>query len=241
MYLLDKGASPNIKAGRWGTPFMTAIKNGDDEMFHELLSRGAEINITHGYWGTPLQTAIQWHYYHLAHELLDRGADPKAPGTHATALTVASGYGKAGQIDLFKRLMDFDFDLDTFDVERREDYLFSGAANRLYSNALQYAARAGNETTAKLLLDNGAHVNALGGTYGTPLQFAAKEGQEKMVKLLLERGADVNLAGGEMSTAVVMSRNCLVWSESIFGYKLLVAKEAIRKNIYFGPKQNLQS
>jgi ankyrin repeat protein len=201
VYLLDKGANPNIKAGQWGTPFMKAIRKGDDEMFHELLRRGAEVNITHGYWGTPLQTAIQFDYYHLAHELLDRGADPKAPGIHVTALTTASGYGKAGQVDLFKRLMDFDFDLDAFDVERPEDYI-SGIGNRWYSNALQNAAMAGNETTAKLLLDNGANVNALGGTNGTALQFAAKEGQENMVMLLLERGADINRAGGELCTAL---------------------------------------
>jgi len=40
---------------------------------------------------------------------------------------------------------------------------------------------------------------------------------------------------------VIMSRNCLVWSEGIFGGSLLFAKDAIRKNIHFGPKQNLQS
>ena len=202
MYLLDKGADPNSKAGQWGTPVMKAISKGDDEMFHELLRRGAEINITHGYWGTPLQTAIHFDYYHLAHELLDRGADTNAAGLHATALTAASGYGKAGQVDLFKRLLISTCDLDAFDVERPEDYFFFATGNRWYSNALQRAARAGNETTAELLLDNGANVNALGGTYGTALQFAAKEGREKMVKLLLERGADVNLAGGDLCTAL---------------------------------------
>ena len=49
------------------------------------------------------------------------------------------------------------------------------------------------------------------------------------------------MTAGEMGggASVVMSRNCLVWSEGIF--RLFAAKEAIRKNIYFGPKQNLQS
>ena len=32
-----------------------------------------------------------------------------------------------------------------------------------------------------------------------------------------------------------------MWSEGIFGGSLLFAKDAIRKNIHFGPKQNLQS
>ena len=50
----------------------------------------------------------------------------------------------------------------------------------------------GNEAVVKLLLENGADVNAQGGQYGNALQGAVQSGNEAVVKLLLEDGADVN-------------------------------------------------
>lgn len=195
--ILESGANLNIRAGWWGTALMKAVQKGDEEMFYELLRRGADVNLTHGYFGTALQTAISSNYYHLAHELLDRGADPTAPGVYASPLICASGYGKAGQEGILKRLISLQVDLETFDVPRPEDN-----GNRSLFNALQNAARAGNETTAKLLLDAGANVNSVGGTYGTALQAAVKQGHDGILKLLLERGANVNLVGGEFGTAL---------------------------------------
>ena len=103
--LLNRGADPNIKAGYWGTALTVASRNGDEDMFYELLKRGADVNLTHGYYGTALQAAISQRYYHLGHELLDRGADPSASGVHASPLICVSGYGKAGQLELLKRLL----------------------------------------------------------------------------------------------------------------------------------------
>jgi ankyrin repeat protein len=50
----------------------------------------------------------------------------------------------------------------------------------------------------KLLLENGAEVNAEGGEYGNALQAASFGGNEAIVKLLLENGAEVNAEGGNM-------------------------------------------
>jgi ankyrin repeat protein len=46
---------------------------------------------------------------------------------------------------------------------------------------------------AKLFLDAGANVNAIGGCYSTPLGAAVVNGEPGMVDTLLERGADPNL------------------------------------------------
>jgi ankyrin repeat protein len=48
----------------------------------------------------------------------------------------------------------------------------------------------------KLLLENGAEVNAEGGEYGNALQAASYRGNKAIVKLLLENGAEVNAEGG---------------------------------------------
>jgi hypothetical protein len=137
-------------------------------------------------------------YYNLAHELLDRGASPTISGVHASSLITACGYGKIGQLELVKRLMCLDFDLEAFDTMRPEDE--DMGFSRWLVNALQNAAKAGNEPVAELLLEAGANINAVGDSNGTALQLAVKESKEGMVRLFLRRGADVNMAGGQLHT-----------------------------------------
>jgi ankyrin repeat protein len=59
-----------------------------------------------------------------------------------------------------------------------------------------------HEAIVKLLLENGAEVNAEGGKYGNALQAASFRGNEAIVKLLLENGAEVNAEGGEYGNAL---------------------------------------
>jgi ankyrin repeat protein len=59
-----------------------------------------------------------------------------------------------------------------------------------YGNALQAAARKGNEAVVQLLVNRGADVNAQGGEYGNALQAAALNGHHQVVLRLLDLGAD---------------------------------------------------
>jgi ankyrin repeat protein len=45
----------------------------------------------------------------------------------------------------------------------------------------------------RLLLDNGADVNARGGIYGNALNAASYNGHEQVEKLLIDKGADADL------------------------------------------------
>jgi hypothetical protein len=54
---------------------------------------------------------------------------------------------------------------------------------------LYYGAKLGLSTITKLLLDQGADVNAQGGRYGNALQAASAGGHEQVVKTLLDAGA----------------------------------------------------
>jgi ankyrin repeat protein len=71
-----------------------------------------------------------------------------------------------------------------------------------FGNALQAAAYVGSEEIVRLLLKNGANVNAKGGYYGTALQAASFDGDELIVRLLLENGANINARGGRYGNAL---------------------------------------
>jgi ankyrin repeat protein len=59
------------------------------------------------------------------------------------------------------------------------------------NTALHQAASAGSLEACRLLLDEGANVDALNFSKNTPLHLAAVNGHMPVVKLLVERGADV--------------------------------------------------
>jgi ankyrin repeat protein len=61
----------------------------------------------------------------------------------------------------------------------------------------------------RLLLANGADVNARGGHYGTALQAAAAGGKLEAVKLLLQHGADPLAAGGKFGSALEAAQSAL--------------------------------
>jgi ankyrin repeat protein len=62
--------------------------------------------------------------------------------------------------------------------------------------ALYYAAMGNLYSMVKLLIDNGADVNAKGGLQSYALHIASKQGHERIVQLLIERGANVSAFGG---------------------------------------------
>jgi hypothetical protein len=79
---------------------------------------------------------------------------------------------------------------------------------------LYYAAQLGLSTITRLLLEQGADVNAQGGVCGNALQAASFRGHEAVVQLLLDKGAEVNAQGGEYGNALQAA--------SIRGYEAVV-------------------
>ncbi|KAH7074055.1 hypothetical protein FB567DRAFT_188329 [Paraphoma chrysanthemicola] len=67
---------------------------------------------------------------------------------------------------------------------------------------LYCAAILGLETITRLLLSNGAKVNAQGGLYSNALQAASSRGNEQIVQILLKNGAEVNAQGGSYGNAL---------------------------------------
>jgi ankyrin repeat protein len=68
--------------------------------------------------------------------------------------------------------------------------------------ALMWAAQVGGEETCRLLLDQGANVQAVGDMGRTPLHWAADRGHSPLCDLLIDRGADPDAPAGSKSTAL---------------------------------------
>jgi hypothetical protein len=82
------------------------------------------------------------------------------------------------------------------------------SAQRGLDRALFRAAKAGDPDRMRLLIDDGADVNAVFKGDGSPLIAAAREGHEAAVSLLLDRGANPDLAvPGDGSPLIVAAGN----------------------------------
>ncbi|CAL8575827.1 hypothetical protein XPA_001728 [Xanthoria parietina] len=64
------------------------------------------------------------------------------------------------------------------------------------------ASERGHDQVVQMLLDNGADVNAQGGSYTNALQAASAGGHDQVVQMLLDNGADVNAQGGSYTNAL---------------------------------------
>ncbi|KAI9773654.1 MAG: hypothetical protein M1840_006928 [Geoglossum simile] len=77
-------------------------------------------------------------------------------------------------------------------------------ANRLDTIAppLYYMSLTGLVGIVRLLLENGADINASGGFYGNALQAASRKGHSQIVQQLLENRANANALGGHYGNAL---------------------------------------
>ena len=87
---------------------------------------------------------------------------------------------------------------------------------------LDLACNSGLLQLSKLLLDNGADVNAQVGSPGNALQAAVRGDNIEIVRLLLDRGADVNIQKGDRGNAL----QAAVWNDNIDMVQLLLDRGA---------------
>jgi ankyrin repeat protein len=175
--LLEAGADPDINLWSGVKPIMMAAKTGNTGVLELLLKHGADVNARDQ---RRAQTALMWAIYFghpaAARVLIENGADVNAETTTlAEDFTpmVLEGYIRNVQITT------------------------SGGYT-----PLMFAARVGDQETARLLVERGAELNQVHHEQGTPLIIAATAGHENLALFLLEQGADPNLSGDDGMTAL---------------------------------------
>ncbi|TGO29700.1 hypothetical protein BPAE_0012g00550 [Botrytis paeoniae] len=182
--LLKKGAKFDCKEKTFAKELLKAPQSRRNEMVEFLLQNSVDANSrdqSQKYQGwTPLMHAVVDGSTSMANLLLDKGAklDCKE-NIFAKALLESSRYKRNDMVEFLLQ--------NGMDVNLRDKSLvYKGWT------PLMYATSHGHEAMTKLLLENGAEINAKCDSGSTSLYRAAAEGFETIVKLLLKGGAKVN-------------------------------------------------
>lgn len=186
-FLLSQGANPNLKDMYEATPLMiTCMSARSEPMIKLLVESGADVNAKNMYNWTPLHFCADGgtgeSFVRNIKLLLDKGAD-------INALT------DTGETPLLKAVhFPSNLEIVTLLLKRGADVNRQSYPDSFGYAPLHDAAIYSSHDMVKLLLDNGANVNAQAtgklDKGDTVLHRAAYVGDESLAKLLLSKGAD---------------------------------------------------
>lgn len=204
--LLESGADVNGEAGYYGSALYAASISGREKLVKMLLAYGARVNATGRGMSTALCGASHMGLGRVVEVLLESGADVNYCGPTGSALQAAVFSTQS-------------FEYLGYHSEVRQMLIDAGANVNLqggkYGNALQTAcamrcrdhACTGDlgyylpgepcrSDVVRLLLQEGAQINAPGGYFGNALQAACACSCKNVVRLLLDNNADPIAEGG---------------------------------------------
>jgi ankyrin repeat protein len=165
--LLDAGANPNAALLAGETPLMVAARSGYRDVVEQLAAKGANLNAR----GTRGQTALMWAVSESHPEVVK--------------VLIAHGAGIQARSETWSEVMA---------VPPHGHLPYNKAIPHGNDTALLFAARAGDFTSAKMLVDAGANVNDTDAWGVSVTSLAAHSGYTEFVEYLLNKGADSNTA-----------------------------------------------
>ena len=180
--LLEAGADPNAPLLAGEAPIMTAARSGNPEVVERLLEAGADPNVS----GVRGQTALMWaagqQHSDVIGVLLEYGADIHARSDTWTQVMAVPPHANPAN---------------------RQAVPHGG------NTALTFAARVGDLTSTRMLLNAGANVDDADARGISVLVLAAHSGFRDLVEFVLGQGADPNAADGGFSAlhGAVMRRD----------------------------------
>jgi len=227
--LIEKGAFVNAEQSTITPLFLV----NDVEIAKLLIENGADVNTKDYYGQTPLFHAED---VEIAKLLIENGADVNVEDNFGITLLHYSIYSISGlDVDLAELLIKNGCDINIFnkednkineffaavicgDIEKTENLIKQGidVNVRVRSHGITPLCYAKNVEIAKLLIENGADVNAKNNVGETPL---FKTQSVEIAKLFIENGADVNAKSNYWGTP-------LFYEEDVEIAKLLIVNGA---------------
>lgn len=212
--LLERGAKVDISGGIYGSALQGAAHNGNLEAVNLLLEQGALVNSQGGIYGSALHAAMEPRKTEIFQRLLRAGADVNSCGR-----IYGSWLDLDGMIDRYLKFV------RSFSFSSSFSPILKGTAFSLENSpSIVWAARNLDYDQVKLLLENGANVNAASGPWKsdvpvvfrmdhtgsfnfelgmTALIWAARNGRRDIIELLLEYGADIEARTSSGQTALL--------------------------------------
>jgi len=180
--LLQAGADPNAPVTETGdTALMMAARTGMVDAVRVLLDHGAKVNTKENWGGTTaLMWAVSERHPEVVKLLVERGADVNAKSNFVPS---ASGRGFEGTAPVAAK-----------SGQTPEEFA-SG-----WLTPLMFAAREDDLESARILVQAGADVNAVGADGKGALALALFDGSYAVANLLIDSHADVNHADAQRFT-----------------------------------------
>ncbi|OQD71649.1 hypothetical protein PENPOL_c001G07560 [Penicillium polonicum] len=184
----------------------------------QLHADGLDINVQGGLFGTPLQAAIVRLHTPVAQYLIENGADIKVKaGVYTYAICAAAW---ASDPEIFQLLIDRGANMEASQKDNLRPVHFATYSPELLQicldrgvdmaarqgephEPLYYAALFGNVASARLLLEAGVNINAVGDNSETALMAAIKDNRYDMFVFLLSCGADMEIADSMGRTPLI--------------------------------------
>lgn len=207
--LIKAGADPNAPLTVHGdTVLMMAARTGKPEAIQVLLDHGAQINAKETWGGT---TALMWAVAegHVAAVkwLIERGADVNARSHYVPS---ANGRGFEGRLP----------------VDAKQDQVAEGYASG-WLTPLMFAAREGDLESARLLVEAGADVNAIGGDGKNALALAIFNGNYALASYSIDNKADVNQPDAQRFTPLFWAVDRRNMEKGSNGFAWLVTEDPL--------------
>jgi uncharacterized protein len=210
--LIKAKADVNVGNDIGVTPLSLAVKNRNTDIVSMLLKTRANPNTAMWSGETPLMTAARTGVTAIVKDLIDHGANVNAResrrGQSALMWAISFRNPEAAKI-----LIDNGADVSAKTIRLKDDAEYSpmqlgGYAANVQSvpqggyTPLMFAARVGDLTTARQLINRNADVNEVSVEDGSALVIASSWGHEDLAMYLLDEGANPNIADTNGMTAL---------------------------------------
>ncbi|KAF3291535.1 hypothetical protein TWF970_000749 [Orbilia oligospora] len=180
--LVHIGVDPNERENdeKAKTPLIFAIKNGLESVVRLLVDK-ADLDAEANYLRTPLSVSVKKRRRDLVELLLEKGA-------HVTAPALSAAFENK------------DEDMVNLLLERKQD---PEGADSWGNTLLHAAAGHGHEAAIRLLISEGANIQAERKSYQTPLLVAVEHISEVAVRLLVEANIKIGRDKSEVVQEVL--------------------------------------